>query len=160
MKNVALAQSYKSKKNDGKIKNSDLLVEADLIDNEFSPIYDSGCCLGRELIDSKVDKMLVDRQMLESYINKGRSEIHWEGDDKKKNHFDLVELLINQYPGEIKIIINRVKDRFDEKEITEIIHNIDLDLPEKLKSHKLSDNRKMLMVKLLTLRVKNLVNLV
>lgn len=49
----------------------------------FSPIYDSGSCLGRELEDEKLKQMLKDSSMLEAYIRRGDSEIHWEGGKNK-----------------------------------------------------------------------------
>ncbi|MDR2704271.1 MAG: hypothetical protein LBC02_00690 [Planctomycetaceae bacterium] len=42
---------------------------------EFAPIYDSGSCLGRELLDEKVEKMLKDDQMLHVYISHDRCEV-------------------------------------------------------------------------------------
>lgn len=46
----------------------------------FAPIYDSGSSMGRELSNSKIKQMLTDSVQLEAYINRGRSEIHWEGE--------------------------------------------------------------------------------
>ena len=86
------AQVEKFKNNQFKNRKSDLLLESNVINNNFSAIYDSGCCLGRELLDERVNKMLLDKQMLESYIRKGTSEIHWNGLDNKQNHFDLIKL--------------------------------------------------------------------
>ena len=58
--------------------------------------------LGREHTDEKVLKMLNDSQMIEAYIRKGESEIHWEGNLKKRKHFELIELLLENYPTETK----------------------------------------------------------
>lgn len=128
--------------------------------HRFAPIYDSGCCLGREHEESKVDKMIVDSQMIESYIRKGESEIHWEGLEKKSKHFELVTLLLQNYPNQTKRIILRVKDNFDKNKIKEIIDNIDCKLPEELINYKLSNSRKELMYKLITLRIEKLVELI
>jgi hypothetical protein len=38
--------------------------------------------------------MFGDSQMIEAYIRKGESEIHWEGNAKKRKHFELIELLL------------------------------------------------------------------
>lgn len=73
---------------------------------QFAPIYDSGCCLGREHTDDKVLKMLSDSQMIEAYIRKGESEIHWEGNIKKRKHFELIQLLLVNYQTETKIYIS------------------------------------------------------
>lgn len=61
---------------------SNLSFQSDFAQCDFSPIYDSGCCLGRENPEEKIIKMLNNHQMIDSYINRGRAEIHWNG---KKN---------------------------------------------------------------------------
>ncbi len=35
--------------------------------------------------------MLKDRIQFEAYINRGKSEIHWEGKKGKLKHFDLIK---------------------------------------------------------------------
>jgi hypothetical protein len=127
-----------------------------LINSKFSPIYDSGCCLGRELADDYVLKMLSENQMLNSYINKGVSEIHWQGDVKKQKHFELVGLLKDDYQSKIEKVLLRVRDKFNKQLIEETIWNIDKNLPEHLATHSLSNSRKELMVKLITLRIEKL----
>lgn len=141
-------------------KKSDLISEAKFIPHQFAPIYDSGCCLGREHEEEKVEKMINDNQMLEAYINKGKSEIHWDDLGEKSKHFELVILLLENYPNQTKTFINRVKDKFDSQKIKEIIENIDLNLPKDLINFKLSDSRKKLMFKLITLRIETLLKLI
>jgi hypothetical protein len=123
---------------------------------QFAPIYDSGCCLGREHTDEKVLKMLNDFQMIEAYIRKGESEIHWEGHLKKRKHFELIELLLGNYPAETKRYIIRVKEKYNPESIKEIIENIDINVPKDLINLKLSETRKQLMFKLVTLRIEKL----
>jgi len=130
-----------------------------MINNNFSPIYDSGCCLGRELLDEKVSRMCADKQMLETYVRKGTSEIHWEGKNKKQNHFELIKLLKDQFPEKIKSLIQKVKKNYETKTIKDIINNVDDNLPKNLKSYKLLESRKDLMVKLVTLRLERLMKL-
>ncbi len=98
--------------------------------------------------------------MLKAYISKGKSEIHWDGLGEKSKHFELVALLLKNYPNETKSFINRVKYKFDSKKINEIIENIDSNLPEELINFKLSDSRKKLMFKLITLRIETLFKLI
>ena len=133
------------------------LTEKLQIKYQLAPIYDSGCCLGREYTDDRILKMVDDFQMIEAYIRKGESEIHWEGYSKKRKHIELVELLIDKYPTETKYIIGRVKKLYDNDLINEIINNIDKNLPNDLISHKLSKTRKQLMHKLVTLRIEKLI---
>jgi hypothetical protein len=127
-----------------------------LATNKFSPIYDSGCCLGRELEDERVEKMLKDGKMIESYVKKGVSEIHWEGTEKKQNHFELVKLLKEQFGERINNTIIRIDELSDFNQIREIIFNIDNNLPAELSNFKLPNNRKELMIKLISLRIKKL----
>lgn len=128
-----------------------------LYNHKFAPIYDSGCCLGREHTDEKVLKMLNDSQMIEAYIRKGESEIHWEGNLKKRKHFELIELLLENYPTETKKYIARVKENYYSESIKEIIENIDINVPKDLINFKLSETRKQLMFKLVTLRIEKLI---
>lgn len=152
-------QEMKSKIDISNIRKSELKLEATLMRTHFSPIYDSGCCLGRELLDEKIDKMLVDRQMIEAYLKKGKSEIHWKGRDKKLNHFDLITLLKAEYENEIRNFIEMVKKNYHEERLKEIIYQIDDNLPENLRMYKLPVNRKELMIKLITLRVQKLLEM-
>ena len=127
--------------------------------SEFAPIYDSGCCLGREHNDEKVEKLLNDKQMLEAYINRGESEIHWDGYQKKCKHFELVGLLVDN-EEETKNYIEQVKSNYNPELIKEIIYNIDKNIPIELIKFKLSNNRKELMFKLVTLRTEKLIKLI
>lgn len=140
-----------------KLSKSDLIAQADLAPHKFAPIYDSGCCLGREHTDEKVLRMINDHQMIDAYIRKGESEIHWEGYLKKRKHFELIELLIETYPIETKKHIARVKENYISESIKEIIENIDIHIPTDLINFKLSETRKKLMYKLVTLRLEKLI---
>jgi hypothetical protein len=140
-----------------KLSKSDLIAQADLAPHKFAPIYDSGCCLGREHTNEKILKMLNDPQMIEAYVRKGESEIHWEGFFNKRKHFELVELLLEQYPIETKKYISRVKDKYKSESIKKIIENTDVNVPTNLINFKLSETRKQLMFKLVTLRIEKLI---
>jgi hypothetical protein len=148
--------SKKTKNKDGLAKSSEIIFE---IIFEFAPIYDSGCCLGREYVDSKIELMLKNTQMIEAYVKKGESEIHWDGFVKKRKHFELIELLLIQYPKETTKFISKIKTEFDPNEIKKIIHEIDSNLPKDLINFKLSDIRKEFMCKLITLRTEKLLKL-
>lgn len=120
----------------------------------YSPIYDSGSCLGRELEDEKVDLMLRDEMMLAAYIHKGLAEIRWEG--PKLKHFELIERIKSEYPDVVKSIIQNITQLFNEQKIRQIVLDIDKNLPIELKQHKLPDNRKELIIKMITLRIQKL----
>lgn len=136
-----------------------LRMQSNLMINEFSQIYDSGCCLGREINEEKIEIMLSDKQMLQAYIRNGTSEIHWENISKKQNHFNLIKFLKIEYNDEILKIIDKVRVNYNENNIKKIIYNIDQNLPEKLNHFKLTENRKNLMIKLITLRIQKLFEL-
>jgi hypothetical protein len=120
----------------------------------YSPIYDSGSCLGRELEDDKIDQLLKDKKMLNSYIMKGTSEIRWDG--PKLKHFELIQKIKIEYQETVKTIIHVVLKNFNEQKIRKIVLDIDKNLPENLIEHKLPDNRKELIINLITLRVERL----
>ncbi len=127
--------------------------------SSFSPIYDSGCCLGREIENHKLKEYLNDKVRLEAYTNKGFSEIHWKGEPKKKRHFELLELLKPDYNKNIEGHINRVKNHYKKEDIETIIYAIDENLPKNLSQYSLSKERKELMVKIIHLRVHKLFSL-
>jgi hypothetical protein len=133
------------------------LISNNIKPHEFAPIYDSGCCLGREHTDDKVLKMLDDSQMLNAYIMNGKSEIHWMGEIKKRKHFELIELLLKNNLTTTRSYITRVRDRYNPDSIEKLINDIDKNLPENLSHFKLSDSRKKLMYKLVTLRIEKLI---
>ena len=143
----------------GDERKSVLRVQTDLVKNNFSPIYDSGCCLGRENEDNVVKDLLINQQRFNAYINKGGSEIYWIGSKKKKNHFELVKLVQSDYPKVVALVLERIKNRFKEENIAENVNNIDAKLPNNLFKYKLSDDRKELMVKIITLRLEQLLEI-
>lgn len=123
----------------------------------FSPIYDSGSSLGRELVEHKVESMLKNNQELEAYINRGESEIHWE--TEKPKFFKLIQnIKQSQYAPELLTILNRLKARHNKEKIETIINTIDESVPPELEFCKIPPNRKELLVILVTLRFEKLMN--
>jgi hypothetical protein len=124
----------------------------------FAPIFDNGSSLGRELENEKIDRMLNDDAELLAYIKRGESEIHWN--NKKFKHLEIVkQLLQTEYSERVLETIKRVANKFDSEKIKNIIFNIDAKVPEGYNKFKLPDNRKDLMVKLITLRIAELKSL-
>ncbi len=124
----------------------------------FAPIYDNGSCLGRELSDQRLKQMLKDKTMLSSYINKGKSEIHWDG--KKQKHIDLIQKIRTLKEERIDQYIKNVKQKYSQQTIESIVNNIDINLPADLKENSLPDNRKQFIIKLINLRVLKLFELI
>lgn len=122
---------------------------------KFSPIYDSGSSLGRELLEDRVNLYLNNPEELNRYVEKGSSEIHW--DNKKCSHFELISnLLKTKYAGNVKKNIKSVLDKCNTEVISRMIHEIDKDVPGGLEKYKIPDNRKQLIIKIITLRLEKL----
>jgi len=123
----------------------------------FSPIYDSGSSLGRELVEHKVESMLKNNEELDAYINRGESEIHWEAE--KPKFFKMIEnIKKSQYAPELLAILNRLKAKHNKEEIKTIINTIDDCVPPELQFCKIPPNRKELLVILVTLRFEKLMH--
>jgi len=150
---LAITSKAKRKDLEKVVKNLHLIMPGN-----FSQIYDSGSCLGRELSDEKIEQMLLNNSLINNYIRKGLSEIHWEG--KKLNHFDLIRKVNNVQPEMVRKTIQKVISNYNENKIQSIVNNIDLNLPKKLVSNKLPIKRKELVIKLITLRIQNLTELI
>ena len=126
---------------------------------QFSPIYDSGCSLGREREGDALTLLLSKDENLVKYINKGQSEIHWNG--KKLDHFTLVKYLHEIYPAVVEKVLKRVKERYNKEAIQEIINALDNNLPSNIEvSYHLPAERKKLMQKLVILRLDKLLSLI
>ncbi len=125
-----------------------------MMPGEFSKIYDSGSCLGREIMDEKLKQLQSDDNMMEAYIRRGVSEIHWEG--VKLNHFKLIEKIKTDYSNLVTDIISSVQEKYQHESINKIIMDIDSKLPKELSRFILPLERKKFIIKLITLRAKKL----
>jgi len=132
----------------------------------FAPIFDNGSSLGRELETGRIDRMLENEQELLAYINRGVSEIHWdlnisgsqEGSNTNKlTHIELIENLLGSSYSEItENILRRVIEKYDINRIRDMVMSIDSLVPGRCEKFKLPENRKMLIIKLITLRIERL----
>ena len=121
----------------------------------FSPIYDSGSCLGRELTDEKVTLYLSDNNALEAYLNRGKSEIHWNS--KKVKHLELIKNLKNsEHSDFVTEIIKKSCVNFSPDKMLNLVNQIDMALPEHMAEFKIPADRKELIVKMVTLRIQRL----
>lgn len=127
---------------------------------KFAPIYDSGSSMGRELADTKVAQILTDNVQMEAYVNRGQSEIHWEGERGKQKHLDLIRKVSESgYRNMVTEVINSIRERYDAKAIADIINGVDECLPERHKSLKIPQQRKDFLIKLVSLRFDKLFEL-
>jgi len=108
--------------------------------------------------NDKIVLLNKDSMMMEAYIRRGDSEIHWEGE--KVNHFELIKRIKNEHPDIVRKIITQVKEKYNVPEIRSIIENVDIKLPERLSINKLPSNRKEFVIKLITLRIEKLMNII
>ncbi len=120
-------------------------------DARLSPIYDSGSSLGRELVKDKVEFYLSSETELKKYIERGPSEIHWNGE--KISHFELIQnLLDSKYKKVVKGIWTRISEKWNNEEIENRIRKIDELVPESHKGYKIPEPRKELIINLIKLR--------
>jgi hypothetical protein len=122
----------------------------------FAPIYDNGCSFGRELSDERVVELLTNPSSLIKYVEKGESEIHWEG--KKVNHFILLKHLLEEenISDFVKNTIKRLLTRFNESKVCELINDVDVELPKACEYIKIPEERKQLICKLVISRFNSL----
>jgi hypothetical protein len=136
-----------------------LLRQSQFTPTQFSPIYDSGCCLGRELEDSKIEEMLSNHQQIEKYVERGRSEVRLFEGKKKPKHFEVVQYLLEHHEKETKVVLTRISELYKKEMVTEIVSLLDAKLPDHLSEYKLPEDRKTLMVNLIDLRFQRLVSI-
>jgi len=125
-------------------------------DTSLAPIYDSGCCFGRELTDDRVNQILANREQLESYVDRGKAEIHWTGE--KISHFQLLEHLLasEEFRKHTQNSISKVIDKFDSSEIKRIVFEIDDVMESSGLGRHLPTERKELIWELLALRYQKI----
>jgi hypothetical protein len=133
-------------------------AKLDLIRNiKISPIYDSGCSLGREIEETKVSLLLKNDEMLMAYINRGKSEIHWKG--RKLSHFDLLNKIIEIDPT-IKNTVQKLVNRINFDALKKYVFELDQSIPDSFKEYKISNERKELIVNIITLRIQKISKIV
>ena len=125
----------------------------------FSPIYDSGCCLGREIQEIKLKEYINDSVRIESYINRGKNEIRWNG--LSKGFFELIEILFNSGNKEsIKEIFQKITINYSNDKVHKLVNEIDEEVKSKIGETKLTLYRKLFIHKLLTARFEKLKTLI
>ncbi|MCL1651719.1 hypothetical protein M2T28_03800 [Elizabethkingia miricola] len=123
----------------------------------FSPIYDSGCCLAREKSDEEIIRMNQDDQLIERYVNKGKSEIHWE--ENKITHLQLIKNLLESHEEAIKSRLSQIKEKYNRDDITSLVSNIDQSLPDFCCEYKIKKERKEVIIKIVNLRIDKLLSI-
>ena len=147
----------------GKAKNDGLQFTLN-IKRKAAPIYDSGCCLGREFGEEQLQQHLDIQSKFDKYIRNGVSELRTGETAKKPSHEELLRFIKSVNNGEWKLFIdeeiNRVIQAYNPKEINELILNIDKNLPDQYREkYGLSFARKEFVFRVIDTRIRNLKNI-
>ena len=118
----------------------------------FSPIYDSGSCLGREIAERKIEDYLKNPDKITQYIDKGMSEIRWN--DAHLNLFETAQKVTNEFPDISNKILRKINDFEKNKNIKNIVNEIDRNLINKVTNTFLSIERKKLITQILEKRLE------
>jgi hypothetical protein len=124
---------------------------------KFSPLYDNGSSLGRELSDEKINELLSKESEFDKFINKGKPDIRWN--DKHLNHFELIKTIKLDYADKVNSILGEIKKNYNQDIVKNMIFNIDRKTPLNFSNHKIPQNRKAFMIKYIDTRINILINI-
>lgn len=135
------------------------LRKEDTSHDTMSPIYDSGCCLGREFSEDEILLRLKNQDRFDKYIKGSRAELRRDDMPRKKvSHFQLLQYIMSvnkEYSDHIKERIDEVSSIYNNNDIKNVVYNIDSKLPEKVRMRcKMSDERKEFIYKVIDRRIK------
>ncbi len=123
---------------------------------KFSPLYDNGSSLARELNNDKIIELMNDEDKLLNFINRGKPDIRWN--DKHLNHFELIKAIRLDYPQETNKVIQNLKSKYNKNVLINIVKNIDRKLPEQFMDYQIPDIRKEFIIKYIDSRVNIILN--
>lgn len=123
----------------------------------FSPLYDNGSSLARELGNNRIEELLNDDVKFNSFVMRGRPDIRWN--DKHLNHFSLIKTIGLDYVEEVDAILNRIRDKYNRNVIKSIIQNVDNKIPDRFFEYKIPQVRKDFIYKYIDTRVNLLLNI-
>lgn len=133
------------------------------VERYFSPIYDSGCCLGREFSEEQILAYLSDANKFTKYINKGVAELRIDdAPNKKRSHYELLSFILKQpkWTKYLKTIIKEVTTNYDKQKVYDTIISIDSILSEDIRQkYGISKNRKTFIIKVIDTRINRLIEL-
>lgn len=122
----------------------------------LSQIYDSGSSLGRELTEERIEKMLKDERMLESYMNRLRLNI--TVDSRAVKAVEDFDLLLKRYGLALAYVFDRVRLLGEEEHIREVVYHIDRDILHELPpEYRLSNQRKEFVTRLVSYRIDRII---
>ncbi len=145
-----LLSLFRSEKSKGNIKDGmDIISETKF---SFSPIYDSGSCLGREIPELKISEYLNNRQRIVKYLEKCNHEIQWI--NSRVNCFELVKNISLSERTIFRDIYTSSVQNLTDVKIKNLVENIDKGVP--INYGNLNSVRKEFIVALLIERLKRL----
>ena len=147
----------------GKSKKDEIQVTLK-INKKPAPIYDSGCCFGREFGEAQIRQHLDIQSKFDKYIRNGVSELRTGESEKKPSHEELLRFIKNTNNGKWRTLveaeINRVLQRYSPEAINELILNIDQNLPDIFREkYGLTSARKEFIFRIIDTRINNLKNI-
>lgn len=127
-----------------------------VINARFSPFFDNGNCLAYNIIEEKLEDFLNDSDKLEKYLFgvKAVSHLKWHG--KSLSHLELLQYIADKYSVIIDNTVIKIRNSYNEKLITDIVHGVDNGIIFDDKKYTLSLQRKKLITKLIIARTERL----
>lgn len=128
-----------------------------LVGFRFSPLYDNGSSLGREILEENIDDLLSDdsgKLNRYAYGKKYQSHIRWK--DEALNHFELIRKIREVHPKWTNRYLNRFVSNFVPATIRQIVFDIDKEFEPEDSKYRLSDKRKDFITRLLIIRYNKL----
>ena len=123
-----------------------------IIRHRFAPFYDNGSSLGRELSEGKIELLLNDDQLFDSFFSKGKSDIIV--DSEKKTFLETIDYLLAHYPAECTHFLSKHLSRYNKEDLTSLIFNMDARFPDSgFNESRITNNRKAFIVKLIDSRI-------
>ncbi|GAP72092.1 hypothetical protein SAMD00024442_24_8 [Candidatus Symbiothrix dinenymphae] len=123
----------------------------------FSPLYDNGSSLGRELGDERIYELLTKNSEFDKFIGNGKPDIRWN--DKHLNHFELIKTIKLDYVDKVNLILGKIKKNYNKNIVKGMIDSIDKKTPLHFSNHKIPQNRKDFLIKYIDTRINILINI-
>lgn len=128
------------------------------VTGRFSPLFDNGNCLAYNVIEDKIDNFLETDKILEKYLfgEKATSHVKWFGESI--THIELLKQINQNYPKPIERAILRIREKYNENIIIDIVNSIDNGVIFANEKFGLTEKRKELIIRLIKLRIEKLLH--
>jgi hypothetical protein len=113
--------------------------------------------LGREIDEIKIQDFFNDKKRIESYTEKGKSEIRWNKD--KIGLFEVVRRIHGADNQLLKSIFNQLRMDNLYNSIKSVVNQIDEQIPLEIQKTRLTLHRKQFITELLIFRYQKLKNI-